>query len=101
MIIPTQFNLLGHTIRVVFVDKLMSEHDLIGEARYLKNEIALQSRMPGIELLRSDIEQSFLHELVHFILNYMGENELRKNEKFVDLFAGMLHQTLITQEGEQ
>jgi hypothetical protein len=33
---------------------------------------------------------------VHLILNAMGEDDLYKNEKFVDLFAGLLHQVLTT-----
>jgi len=40
------------------------------------------------------LEHTYLHELVHAILHCMGRDELYKDEAFVDLFAGLLHQSL-------
>ncbi len=47
--------------------------------------------LPDIKL-----EGTFCHELVHIMLYFAGEHELRNNEKFVDVFSGLLHQALTT-----
>jgi len=39
-----------------------------------------------------DVKLTLLHEVVHAVLSDMGEEKLSKDEKFVDLFASMLHQ---------
>ena len=38
------------------------------------------------------IEQTLYHEVIHSILETMGEYELSKNEKFVQGFSVLLHQ---------
>lgn len=38
--------------------------------------------------------QTFYHELTHAILDTMGENELSKNEKFVNTFSSFLNEAL-------
>jgi hypothetical protein len=45
-------------------------------------------------------EHTFCHELTHAILDLIKEDKLSKNEKFVDLFGGALHQALSTMKGE-
>lgn len=40
------------------------------------------------------VEVTYLHELTHFILYLMGENELTNNEKFIETFSHLLHQAL-------
>ena len=46
------------------------------------------------------MEQAFWHELIHFITFMMSEDELRNNEKFVDIAAHFLHQAVKTSTGE-
>jgi hypothetical protein len=65
---------------------------------YSKNVIEIQKNNGGITRPTEMQEHTFLHELTHFILNAMGESELRGNEKFVDVFSGLLHQALVTME---
>lgn len=36
----------------------------------------------------------FIHEIIHGILDTMGETELSSNEKFVNAFAGYLYQVI-------
>ena len=38
------------------------------------------------------IEQTLYHEVIHSILDTMGEHELNKNEKFVQGFSVLLYQ---------
>lgn len=96
MKVPKSFYLHGQRISVRMVDHLTSENNALGEARMLKNEIALQQNTNGFGLPQSQIEQTFLHELTHFILHHMGQNDLCEEEAFVDVFSSLLHQALTT-----
>lgn len=96
--IPSRLKLLGQTILVKYVDSLNDENDADGRAVYRKNVIEIQKNNGGITRPTEMQEHTFLHELTHFILNAMGESELRGNEKFVDVFSGLLHQALVTME---
>jgi hypothetical protein len=96
MKIPTSFQLHGQTITVVQVDHIGSENGTLGEARMAKNEIAIQNNANGFTRISTQVEQTLLHEIVHFILNHMGQDELCGEEQFVDGFAHLLHQALTT-----
>lgn len=98
MKVPKSFSLHGQRIAVTMVDHLSSENNALGEARILKNEIALQQNTNGFSLPQSQIEQTFFHELTHFILHHMGQDDLCAEEAFVDGFAALLHQALTTAE---
>ena len=98
MHIPTSFWLYGQKITVNFVDDLLEGEDCVGEALYRKNLIRLQRNNKAIDRPQTQMEATFCHELVHFILLMMQEDDLRKNEKFVDHFGRLLHQALNTME---
>lgn len=100
MKIPKQFELFGQTINVEYTDKLVSDRDSIGLAIYRENRILLQKATDGIIRTKEMIEQTFLHELFHFILFEAGEVELMDNEKFVDIISSLFHQFLKTSKGE-
>ena len=88
MEIPQSFQILGHTITVEFSDSLYVDESAYGLSRFEKNIITLATG----EFSRSLIEQTFCHEVIHFILHYMAEGKLNTNEKFVDLMGQFLHQ---------
>jgi hypothetical protein len=96
--IPTSFLLHGQRINVVHVDHIGSENGTLGEARIAKNEIAIQSNANGFSRIPSQIEQTLLHEIVHFILTHLGQDVLCGDEQFVDGFSHLLHQALTTME---
>ncbi len=96
MNIPTSFNILGQVINVVFNSEKMDDKHALGYLESDLNVITLTDISNGKQLPMSSIEQTYLHEVVHLILRHMGEDDLYKNEKFVDLFAGLLHQILTT-----
>lgn len=88
MQIPDQFQLGGITVTVVTNNTLAEERKCIGEARYSKQEIMIDKTAAPAQLT----QQSFLHEVTHWILYMMNEEELRNNEKFVDNFAHYWYQ---------
>lgn len=98
MKIPKKLKLFGYEIEVKMDDKLKYEKDCVGIAEFHRNRIVLQSNNIEKPLLNVQIEKHFLHELIHFILYMMGENDLTYNEKFVDMFARLLQQALETME---
>ena len=91
-IIPSSLWLGGLKIDVVYDDTLVKIKQLIGEAKYSEQKIFLDPSVAPLQTL----EQSYIHELVHWILYMMGENELRSNERIVDLFAHFLYQARVT-----
>lgn len=95
--IPTSFWLYGQKILVRFDPTLSDRTDCVGESHYRRNEIVLQPHTEGIERLPSKIEQTFLHELMHYIFYVLGEAELRKNEQLIDGIASLLHQAMTTE----
>lgn len=98
MKIPKTFQLMGKTIKVEFSDLLLTDHNITGAQKGCKILVQRDSNQTGLG--PQEIEHTFLHELVHCILNAMNEDELRKNEKFVDIFSGLLQQVLNTSSGE-
>ena len=100
MKIPTSFKLYGQTIQVEFAKDILGKDDLVGYAEYRTNTIYLAPSTDVYPRSQEQIEQTFCHELLHLILHFAGEDKLRKNEKFVGALAYLLHQALITMEGE-
>lgn len=95
--IPESFQLHGQTIKVIWDETLQSKNDARGEAHLRNNEIHLQSSTSSVPNPVTDVEQAYCHELVHWILNQMN-HKLNRDEAFVNLFASLLHQALITSE---
>ena len=97
--IPKTFMIGGQTVKVKFNNELLHKDDCRGMAAYRDNTLSLQTDGKQYPILPSQTAQTYLHEKVHFILSTMGEHELRCNEKFVDLFAELLLQTIRTEKG--
>lgn len=108
MNIPKRFKLLGHTIDVADNERLSFERNWTGAACYEECRIELMpisERYPAHSTKR---EQTFCHELSHFLLYYAGaaiNHELggkyaHQNEELVDLLGSLLHQALTTMEYE-
>jgi hypothetical protein len=93
-IVPQSFRLGGLKIDVLLDDTLVNTKKVIGEAHYVDQTIVLDTAAAP----RQSVEQAFLHELTHWIFYIMNEDELRGNEKLVDVFAHFLYQALVTAE---
>lgn len=100
MKIPKRFKLMGQTIEIVYDSTISDMDGCAGLAKYRWNQIVLQPDTNGVKRPLSKIEQTFCHELVHWIFYMASENKLRANEKLVDTIAGLLHQALSTMEHE-
>ena len=95
MKIPKQIYLLGHKWEVKILSK--------GDWPYEGEVGATNFPEMNIEILQgpnSFMEHTYLHELVHACLQYMGETDLDKNERFIDLLSGLIHQAMTLEEGE-
>lgn len=98
MKIPKRFQLFATTVNVVFNDAKLSYNSNFGECSYSNAEIILCEKYKGGQLPESTILDTFYHEKVHVILDAMGEHDLSKNEKFVEVFSRLLRQSDETAE---
>lgn len=88
--------LMGQTIKVIMKDDLSFKDGNWGEANLRTNEITLQADASGHNRNRDQVEDIFIHELVHFILDLGGDTKLSEDESFVKRFSSLLHQALKT-----
>jgi hypothetical protein len=69
-------------------DNRLDDLNMLGLCEFIKSTISIYEKGMDTNL----IEQTIYHELVHAILDTMGERELSANDKFVQNFALLLHQ---------
>lgn len=93
MDIPNEIDLMGQTIKIVYDDQLVFNHDVSGQALYRQNIIKIQPSSDAFPRTRDQIETTYLHEIIHWILHIMQE-EKDDDEKFVQTFALLLHQAM-------
>lgn len=98
--IPEQFELFGQTIHINFVADLMYRKDAYGETNPRNNTINLQKHTQSIQILRTVIEVTYLHEVIHLICLALGEEEFGQDETRVDRWANALHQIFISSKYE-
>lgn len=91
--VPTEFQLFGTKVRVVFDNEKMNNMKYYGCFDYSDSTITLSLTKGTTQLSIDRIKDTFYHEKVHAILDMMNENNLSENEKFVDVFAKLLRQS--------
>lgn len=94
--IPLCLNVGGQTISVNIKDRL--ESDKLGECCVAEARIDIAKTFNGREQAFTTQLNTFYHELVHCILDTMGENDLSGNEKFVSCFSSFLCEAMTTQK---
>lgn len=94
--IPLCLNVGGQTISVNIKDRL--ESDKLGECCVAEARIDIAKTFNGREQAYTTQLNTFYHELVHCILDTMGENDLSGNEKFVSCFSSFLCEAMTTQK---
>lgn len=95
--IPKSYKLFGSEIKVKWDNFRMNDIDAYGEYCHSALTISL-SDIDGVRNIDEDkILDTFYHEKVHSILSAMREDELNKNEQFVDIFAKLLRQSIETE----
>jgi|2_EtaG_2_1085320.scaffolds.fasta_scaffold09019_2 predicted SprT family Zn-dependent metalloprotease len=100
MKIPKKFKLFGQEITVNYRADLEDATGNTGEARLKTNEITLQDFKTN-KRPKSQQEQAFWHEVLHFIMWEFGyEQQLEKlnidTEQMVNNIANGIHQILVT-----
>lgn len=96
--IPKKFRLFGQEIKLRYRRFPETEGEcVLGQAKAHINRIDLQR--PDRSFPRTQVEQVYLHEVMHCILDALGYEKLSCNEKFVNDMAMALHQVLTTAEG--
>lgn len=93
MKIPKEFKLFANTINVEFDEQRMNDKNLLGESSLPESKITLTTTIKEGEISEDQIQSSFYHEKTHMILDTMGEHELSRNEKFVEIFSQLLRQS--------
>lgn len=86
--IPQLIHVGGQDIKVEFVDTL--EEGKLGQCSVYQGYIKIARSSLGRKQGNSSQLNTFWHEVVHCILDTMGENELSGNEKFVMCFSSFL-----------
>ena len=107
MKIPIRFKLFAQTINVIFSPESFTEKDgHYGFAAYRSNQIQLRPSVATHPLTEEQIEQTFCHELMHFVFYHAGsaykgnKDYMHQDEGFVELCGCLLHQAFSTMEFE-
>jgi hypothetical protein len=96
--IPKRIELFGRNIHTVDDSVRLNLVRNFGEARYGINEIAVNSNINGAAITKDELKLTYLHEMLHFILNFTGyESIIREGgkidiEQFIELMAAGIYQ---------
>jgi len=91
---------MGQTVYVEWVDDLQHDKDAFGTANFRDNKICLQRPTKTQPLPKDKMEHIFFHELAHWIMHTMGQQDLMVDEVFIDNLGGLLYQSIKTSKGE-
>lgn len=97
--VPTTIRVGKHRYSIEVVEAMLRKHEM-GRAHYDKRriEVGRKSNTTGKRYSNTQIMDTFWHEVVHVILNEMGEHSLNNDERFVTEFANRLTQAINTAE---
>ena len=98
MRIPKFFTLFGQPIQVSIDNEYCQRINAYGDCSPREDNIVLCNRSDGKKRSDTQLQHTFYHEKVHLILFKMNENELAKNEKFVDVFSALLLESELTKK---
>lgn len=91
--IPKEVTIAGITIKTVIITKKgeWDEERTIGKADYENQKIIIDTTFVSCPEM---LEQVYFHELLHWIYFILGETEMQRNEKLIDLVAHLLYQSI-------
>lgn len=90
MNIPKEVKILGLVYKVEEVECIdVKNEETAGEADHNNLVIKLKSNLSSTQK-----ENTLIHEMVHSILETLGDYETSDDEKFVYRFSSVLHQVL-------
>ena len=88
MIIPDKIRIGGQDIRIVKEERL--DDNKLGTICVAEGVLRIADNFSNLKQCESSKINTFIHEIVHGILDTMGESELSGNEKFVSTFSSLL-----------
>lgn len=88
-VIPSKISIGGQDIVVEFVDRLQGSLQL-GECSATGSYIKIATNTEQIPQHKQSQRNTFWHEVIHLILDNMGEYKLSQSEKFVQCFSSLL-----------
>ena len=88
MIIPNTIKIGGQDISVVNKERL--DNDILGEICIAEGVLKIADNFKNRKQCQSSKITTFIHEVVHGVLDIMGEFDLSGNEKFVCAFSSLL-----------
>lgn len=96
MKIPKKFRVGGQLIEVETPEKI--EDSKLGDVCVARGTLRIAQNFDGDKQSESSKENTFVHELLHAILDTMGKGELSRDETFVSTFAGFLLEAIHSME---
>ena len=88
MIIPNKIRIGGQEISVVNEERL--NNNQLGTICMAEGILRIADNFKNSKQCQSSKITTFIHEVVHGVLDTMGEFELSGNEKFVSTFSSLL-----------
>ena len=88
MIIPDKIRIGGQEISIVNEERL--DDNKLGTICVAEGVLRIADNFNNLKQCESSKINTFIHEIVHGILDTMGEFELSGNEKFVCAFSSLL-----------
>ena len=92
MILPHSIRIGGQDISVVIKERL--NNNKLGTICVAEGILQIANTFNNIQQCESSKFVTFIHEVVHGVLDTMGETELSNNEKFVSTFSSLLVDTI-------
>lgn len=88
MEIPGKIRIGGQDIDVCIVERI--EGDKLGQICVAEGKMLIADNFSTSKQSESSKVNTFIHEVVHGILDTMGETELSQNEKFVLILSSFM-----------
>ena len=92
MIIPSKIKIGGQDISIINKERL--DDNNLGNICVAEGVIKIADNFDNKKQCESSKVNTFIHEVVHGVLDTMGECELSRNEKFVCTFSSLLVDTI-------
>lgn len=91
--IPSRYNVGGTTIEVKMVERC--DNNCVGMSFTCSGKIEIADKYnKDDKQSESSKKNTFYHEMLHTILDTMGEDELNNNEKFVSCLSSFLTEAM-------
>ena len=88
MKIPNKIRIGGQDIEVCVVDRI--ENEKLGQICVAEGKMLIADNFSTNKQSETSKVNTFVHEVVHGVLDTMGETELSGNEKFVSTFSSFM-----------